>query len=544
MAGKNTELSITLRTIDQATAGIRAVNAQLAAVTKPARDFKEALSDLRSKSGLDDVLGGFKGVGSAIGDVLSKVAMIGGVVGVAVAGLFKLVGEFDDLGDKAEAIGVSVDYLAGMRYAAEQSGAAVEKLDSGLQSFTTSLGQARAGTGPMTAFLNLVSPALLTQIKAAKSNAEAFDLLAAAAAKIEDPAKRAAFAQKTLGDASLAPLLARGAKGIKELRDEHDKHSGSLEGAAAASGKVDNALKNLKASTDGIKAALLEGLAPALEVIVKQLGEWFDKHRGDVKEWAASLGKKLPAAFNAVVGAIGSAVDAIKPFVDSGTKLKVLLGVIAAVILGPVISAVVSLGVALLTTPVGWIVAGIAAIAAGAYLLIDNWDAVSGFFVDLWDTVKAKFGWATDLIMTAVAPFIAVPLMVIEHWGGIKDFFVSLWDGITSVFEKAWEIIGGIVDKVKSAVDFVSDAIDSINPFSGGGSSMFDMANRMMNPNAPTTSDVLAQTMGTIGAARGQATQAKVTVDFANAPRGTRVSADPKSTADVDVSVGYQWFGP
>jgi hypothetical protein len=40
--------------------------------------------------------------------------------------------------------------------------------------------------------------------------------------------------------------------------------------------------------------------------------------------------------------------------------------------------------------------------------------------------------------------------------------------------------------------------------------------------------------------AAAQPQKAQVTVDFKNAPRGTRVNADPANTANVDVSVGYQ----
>ncbi len=545
MAEKTTQLSIVIRTVDQATAKIKAINDRLDAVTKPIRNFKEALSGLREKSGLDDVIGGFKGVGSAIADLLAKVALVGGVVGGAVAGLFHLVNEFDDLGDKAERLGVSVDFLAQLRYSAERSGASVEQLDSGLQGFTASLGQARAGTGRMAAFLNQVSPALLRQVKAAKSNEEAFGLLANAMAKLQDPAKRAALAQKTFGDAALAPLLAKGSKGIKELRDRYAELAGSQEGAAAEAGKVDDSMKDLKASTDGIKAALVSGLAPALKIIVDQLTQWFTAHRKDIAEWATNLGKKLPGAIKTLVGAFQGIIDTIRPFVDSAIKLKIIAGVLAAIIVGPLVSSIYALGVALLTTPVGWIVAGIAAVAAGAYLLIDNWDAVSGFFVDLWDTVKAKFGWAIDLIEVILAPFIGLPLLIIANWDSIKEFFSDLWDGITAVFQKAWEFIKGIVDKVVGAVQTVIGAVGKIGRGAGAvlnkvtGRTYLDAIDEIRQ------ADVSGQSVGAIGAARSSSTEARVTVDFANAPRGMRASADPKSTADVDLSVGYQMsFAP
>ncbi len=497
MADKQATLSIVLRTVDKATAGINAINRRLDAVTKPFRDFKEALGELREKSGLNDVVAGFKGVGGAITDILGKLLVVGGVIGAAVAGMFKLVDGFDALGDKAEAIGVSADFLAQMRYAAERSGASIESLDSGLQGFSKSLGQARAGTGRMAGFLKKASPALLAQLKAAKSNEQAFDLLAGAMAKLEDPAKKAALAQATLGDAALAPLFAKGPKGLQELRDRYAELAGPQGDAAAKAGEVDDAMKDLKASTDGIKAALVSGLAPALKVIVERLREWFTENRENIREWAASLGERLPAAVSKLVSIFHSIVDTVRPFVDSATKLKIIAVGLAAVLAGPLLSAIATLGVALLTTPVGWIVAGIAAIAAGATLLVKNWETVKGFFVDLWD-------------------------------------------GIVGAFRKAWEVISGIVDKIVGAVETITSAVTG-SGFMGelvdkaqGGPDWVQQSIGAAQGGDWRQQAIRAARMGT------SSSETRVKVDFANAPRGTRVKADPQSSADVDLSVGYQ----
>jgi phage-related minor tail protein len=536
VADKKTELSIVIRAVDAATAKIKAITNEIAAVTKPIRDFKEALGDLRAKSGLDDVIGGFTGVGNALAGVLAKVAMVGGVVGVAVAGLFKMVDGFDELGDKAERIGVSVDFLAQMRYAAEQAGASIEELDGGLGNFSRSLGQARAGTGRMAAFLKKASPALLEQLKGAKSNEHAFDLLADAMAKLEDPAKKAALAQATLGDAALAPLLAKGAKGVRALRDEHLGIAGSFEEAAEKAGGTDNAMKKLKAATDGVKAALVSGLAPALTTIVESLRKWFSEHRDDIKEWAEGLGKRLPGAVQALKDKFVAIVDTIKPFVDEGWKLKAICGVLAAVIVGPLIKAVISLGIALATTPVGWIVAGLAAIGTAAYLLIDNWNEVTGFFTDLWDRVADKFGWAAHVIKLVMWPITGIATIFIGAWSAVSGFFVDLWDGVTSVFRRAWEIISEIVDKVVGAVQTIKDAIGKVFEEAG----VVDHMVRGKPLPAPDLSGRSRSIMGGLIDGARTKSEAHVKIDIAGAPRGTRVSTDPKSTADVDTSLGLQ----
>ncbi len=541
MADKKTaELSFVLRAVDKATAVIKAVNARLDVLTKPIRDFKKALGELREKSGLDDVVEGFKGVGSAIAGILSKIALIGGAIAAAVAGVFHLIGQFDELGDKAELLGVSVDFLAQMRFAAERSGAEIGQLDSGLKAFTQSLGQARAGTGRMAAFLKQVSPALLRQVKAAKSNEEAFDLMARAMEKIKDPAKRAALAQKVFGDAALSSLLARGSAGIKALREEYFKTAGSQEEAAKAAGETDDALKGLHAATDGVKAALVTGLAPALTVIVKQIKEWLVGHRADVKEWAAQLGKRLPDAFHALVGAVKSVINFIRPFVDSATKLKIIAVALAAVIVGPLITSIVSLGIAILSTPIGWILAGITALVTAGIWLYKNWSKVANFFAMMWEAIKSAFSMAWNFIIGGIkGTFGAAADLVMAVWTPVKDFFVTLWGGITAVFQQAWDIIKGIVDKVKGAVDFIVDKVEAVGNFvtggPAGGIGGFLAQSQQQKPGV----DIVGQAVANLNAIRAQSTSARVTVDFANAPRGTRVKADPQSTADVDLNVGY-----
>ncbi len=487
MAGKEAQLSIVLKTVDNATAGIRAINERIARITAPVRQLGAGLAGLAKEAGLPQLVDGFRGVGGAIQGLLGKVAVIGGVVAGAVIGMKSLVDEFDDLGDKAERLGVHVDFLAQLRFAAERSGASVEALDAGLQSFVQNLGQARAGTGRMAAFLGKVSPALLTQLKATKSVEEATLLMADAMAKLTDPTKKAALATKAGFGTELVPLLSKGARGAAELMEQFNKAAGSLQGAADGAGEVDDKLKVMNATTTGVKAALLKGLAPALQIVVDKLSAWFVAHREDIEKWATQIGERIPGAVESVVTWVGRAIDKVAKFVDLMGGLENVAIVVAGVIAGPLVASIAKLGVALLTNPIGLILTGIAAAAA--------------------------------LIMT--------------NWEPIADFFAGLWNRITSVFSKAWDFIKGIVDKIVGAVDAVVGAAKKINPFSGDGA----ITSLQKRFEAQIAGPTLNAGSALPAAA---ATEARVKVDFANAPRGTRVTADPRSTADIDLSVGYQ----
>jgi TP901 family phage tail tape measure protein len=102
--------------------------------------------------------------------------------------------------------------------------------------------------------------------------------------------------------------------------------------------------------------------------------------------------------------------------------------------------------------PVLAVAAGVAALAFGGYMLIKHWDAVSAFFVNLWNKItgafSAAFDWIKNLlggvsnnVLGAVAvflPFIGIPALVIKNWETIQAFFAGLWARTTALFTTVW----------------------------------------------------------------------------------------------------------
>jgi hypothetical protein len=488
MAAKQVPLSIVVRTVDKATAGINAINKRLDALTKPVRDFGKALSDLSEKSGLNQVIGGFKDVGGAIKGLLSKVAVVGGAIAVAVHGVLGLVEEFDNLGDTAEKLGVTVDFLAAMRFAAERSGASIESLDQGLTAFGANMGQLRGGSGRMLKALQQWAPALIPMLKATKGNEAGFRLLAEAMSKITDPQKRLALAQKTLGDTALVPLLAKGPAGLRELQGEFAGAAGSLEEAAAAAGKADDALKNMKAATTGVKAAIVTGLAPALTIVIEKLTKWFVEHREDVKRWATEIGEKLPGAVEKVVKAIKDAVAWATAMVDKFGGVKNVLIAIAAIQLAPLVSALATL------------VVGIGRVAVAGRI------------------AAASLGIGLGSVLIAVAAITAGIIAATKAWEFLD--------------KSTGERSGRASDLLKEGK---LDAIDAV--VSRGADEGLDAIDTVIH-QAPVNQN--RQPVVILPRQSFTETAAKITVDFTNAPKGMRATTDPKNTADVDLTVGHQ----
>lgn len=531
MAEKKTALSIVISTVDKASAGIRAISSRMDKLTAPARAFGKSISEISTRAGLPKIANSLHGVGSALSGLVVKAAGVtAAIVGIGY-GIKGIANDYETLGDRSTLFGITADSLAELQYAALKAGSSGEALAAGFQQFSTALGEAKAGRGLLTKFLKVVSPALLKQLKNAKDNETAFNLLADAMAKVEDPAKRLALAQKALGKGELATLLSRGSKGIEELRAKYRGLAGSQEQAVTTSGAVNDAWKDMGAVIAGLKAAIVVGFGPALKTVFEQLQKWFAENREKIAKWATEIGEKIPDAINDVVDAANDVVDAVLPVVDSLGGVKTVAAVLAAVILGPLVRSIVTLGVTILTTPIGWIMAGIALLVGGVYLLIKNWDKVSDFFSWLWSVVKNAFlrffNWVNDIFL-AIDPIVIIR----ENWEGITDFFDGIWDKVVGVFEWAWGLIKPIVDKVSAGIDVVKGGVDAVKGVFTGPSKTFTRKSLTLGGAANSIPS---------GLLTGRAsTETRVKIDLANAPMGTRATTDPTSTGVVDLRVGYQ----
>jgi hypothetical protein len=546
VADKKTELSITLRTVDEATAKIKAVNAHLDALTKPTRDFQKALGDLREKSGLNNVIAGFKGVGSAIGDVLSKAGMIGGVLAGATIGagaaLLRFAHDYDELGKTSARLGVSADFLAQMRDAAERTGVPIEELDAGLDAFSVNLGKARANAGRMAAFLPKISTnlhsnfgaALLTQLKGAKDNAAAVDVLAAAMSRLKNASEREALAKVVTGDEKLAPLFAQGPEAIKKLREHFAKLAPDQAAAAKAGAEVGEAMHDLSNASDGVKTALVIGLKPALVDIAARMTKWLTGHRTQIQEMAESIGKKLPGAIEKVANWLDKAWTKANKFVDAVGGIKNVAIGVAALLAGPLFKAVTDLSLALLTaggraTALARGMGGIPSTVGGAGAAAAGTGAGEG---------AAVAGGASIVGSLAVPVGIGFGAKYLLNKLGLDDLGggneLARKSGPNS-FMANWLKQGGYADdESQSPLELVRRGIDRVRDANSHGLGDAGAAG-LIGP------ELLRGLRGAPMASQAPQ-QAKITIELKNAPKGTRATVDPGSTADVDLSTGYQLF--
>lgn len=296
-----------------------------------------------------------------------------------------------------------------------------------------------------------------------------------------------------------------------------------------------------------------ETLAPALEKVAAKLqtvGDWVSGLDESTRTWlvttaaiVATLGPVIMGLgkFGKAITNISSAVAVIKETnkaIGATSKVaKVMTGA-----LGWIGKSFKALGMFVAANP---IVLAIAAIAIAAALIYKYWDPIKAFFVRLWDGIKVVFAqfwnWAKGVLLS----FGPIKLIA-ENWDLVKDYFKDLWDGVTAVFAWAWSQIKPIVDKVVDAVDLVKQgwetlrgseqsALPNLMPASGGFAGGLPMS--LGAPiSGQARSIVAANELRRGGAENGET---KVRVEFANAPRGTRVDQESRG-ASVDLAVGYQ----
>lgn len=202
-------------------------------------------------------------------------------------------------------------------------------------------------------------------------------------------------------------LLKKKFAGILATFDELEKNGGLQALAEEWAQKFTDAIESLWTSGKALVAWFKAEFLPAFESVKEFLGGW-------------------SGVFKAVAAIIAG------PFILSLVNTVTAIASVATALAGPLVKAfalakigVVALGKAMLTTPLGWIMAAIAAVAAVVYLIYKSWSKITGWLKQIW------------------AP--------------VPEFFRGVWQKISGVFTGAWNAITGFVtgkiDKVLAAFD-------------------------------------------------------------------------------------------
>lgn len=156
---------------------------------------------------------------------VARTAALGFVASIGVGTFTRLASEgltyASSIGTISQQLGVSARALQEYRYAATQVGLETGEIDDALRELTLSLGEAADGSRTKAEAFARLGVDLRDATGAVIDAGDALPLIAQGLERIETPAERAAVLVAALGEEGqrLAPLLARGATGINNLRD-------------------------------------------------------------------------------------------------------------------------------------------------------------------------------------------------------------------------------------------------------------------------------------------------------------------------------------
>ena len=206
----------------------------------------------------------------------------------------------DELNKLSQKIGISVEALSTLQFAAQLSDVGLQSLQMGLKKLSENATEASAGLGEGAQTF----AALGVSVKDAAGNLKATDDLlleiADRFAGFEDGATKTALAVKLFGKSGMdmIPFLNQGSSGIRALMQEAERLGLKLstETAQAAEAFNDN-LTALKVSTSGLGITLATELLAPLRVVTDAIREG----QGEATGFAAILGGALKTTLEAIL---------------------------------------------------------------------------------------------------------------------------------------------------------------------------------------------------------------------------------------------------
>ena len=313
------------------------------------------------------------------------------------------------------------------------------------------------------------------------------------------------------------------------------------ENLAAAFGKTISPLNVFKAELLGGLAVGLSGLIEDFPTATGLIGS-FGYGLSEAATFAIPLISQLPA------------------FAQGFGMLKT--GVLTA------LPAIWSFTAALLANPITWIVVGIVALIAAIYLLYKNFDTVSAFISESWESIKNAFSSAWDsikitlseawigikqafysgldsilgfikqwgpVVLSAFFPVLGIGILIYQHFDEIVAYFRTFFQMVSEIFMAG-------VEKVKALLPdwmlgMIGGGAINANNSTTNTTNAIGGENSPLAPNAPAVpvgADAGIQTINSNA-------NSTVTLKIENAPKGSALGGDPMpGGSSVDMGYGMQ----
>lgn len=519
--------------VDRFTAPLTKMQARVNKIFGPLSELGSKLNLLKETSGIVKVGEAFAGVGSSIGRVMRTfgffAAAVGGLAASIAGALYGIaVGTARSGNEAAKAarkIGISVEAYQELAYAAQLADVEQATLSKSLQIMVRTMGQAALGSKKANEGFRRLGINVKGADGKLRPAEQIFGEVADRLNELNDPLKRVAIQSMIFGRgaAELTNLLLEGSDGLERYAAEARRLGVVMSGPTTAAGEdFMDSIERVHAALAGVRNVIGATLLPVLQHLSEKLVEFLVGHRTEIAQWAEKFAAGLPEKiewlrqkFTELFKDMQPVFDFAKKLIDRFGIFKVTVaalgGALALVLIPAVLStvaALVTLSTALVSTPAGWVIlvltliaAEIAGLIAVIVLWWDTWK-------EAWDSIVGLAKFALDVIEYKLSKFA---------------------DALMAPFKIAFD---WIEKKLAGIADIVPDWLK-------GSLGIKVAAGPSGAPAAPGLAGAVA---ASAAGAPGRA-QASVKVEFANAPKGLRVSETANDGADLDLQLGYSMLG-
>lgn len=406
-----------------------------------------------------------------VADKTKALSMAAAGFGAALVGnAYKSAQFADDLNTLSKQTGFSTDELQKMQYASDL-------IDV---SFDTMTGSIRKLTSNMSSGKKVFDTLGVSIYNADGSMRDATDVWydsIEALSQVQNETERDALSMELFGKSAMemAGIVDDGGASLRALGEEAEQAGVIISGDALQSAnEFNDAIDRFKATAQAsfmkAGATLAEVLTPALERVATAVS--------NVLTWFANL----DGTQQSLILTIAAVVAAISPVAAIIAKITQVVSTLNTA------WTALSTAFTAISGPVGIVIAVVGALIAIGILLYKNWDTIKEKAQELWENLTEVF----NAIKTTISDIInAINTVISNVFNGIKNTITSIVDGIknkvtsvfnaiksgvtsavngiksvvssvfgvikglmTNPFETAWNIISGIVEKLKSVFNF------------------------------------------------------------------------------------------
>ena len=390
----------------------------------------------------------------AIGKVVSGLEAVGKAAIAAGKAIWDAASDAstfaDDLLTQATQTGISTQKLQEFAYAARFVDTEVETITGSITKLTKNMSGGSDSVAAAFDTLGIKTRDANGQLRDAQTVFwETIDALG----KVQNATERDSIAMTLFGKSAqqLNPLIQAGSDEWNRYAQE--AHNAGLilsDDAVGALGSFNDGLQRIDATMEAAQRQIMGALAPAFTEIAnvvadaaQEFTKWVKTDEAQallkqltelVKSLATTFLSNLSPAIQKAIEIFNNAGSAITFLRDNFDKVVAIVQTLITVWASLKVAMAGLQIAALVTNPIGGVIAAITALVAGIGLLIANWDKVKEAGKAAWENIKNAWNnagqWFQQIGSSIVQSFTSIP-------SKIGQFFTSAWQTVQNAWQAA-----------------------------------------------------------------------------------------------------------